>query len=669
MPNVPRIIDARHPNYLRDMHWWQLWRDCYYGGVDFVFRHLHKFTTRETDTDFFNRRQITPIPSFAKTAINEIRNAIFQRMSDCVRRGGSSTFDTAIAGLAGGVDLRGSNMNYFMGHKVLTDLLVMGQIGIYVDMPPVNGPTLADTLGMRPYLYVYQVEDILSWSVSSPSNPSEFKAVLLRDRGVDYHVDNLLGVTLPIGSYERFRLVWIDPGTGHVMVRFLNTAAEPIDPMSGLPTLDPPIELQLTRIPFVLLDIGESLMKDVAHHQIALLNLGSSDVSYALKANFPFYTEQQDLRSVGDHLKHNVNPDGSAQSGGQPGSDKEIAIGPTQGRAYDIKAERPGFIHPSPEPLRASIELQQKLEDDIRKLVHLAVSNKTGRAVSESVKEMVAQGLESGLAHIGLSLETAERKIAEYWACYEEREVKKRKVPHISYPDRYNLTPQKDRIAAATELAKLLSKVPGREAKKELAKDLVSTLLAARIPADRLLEIFKEIDSCDYTTSDPDTIIQALINGAVGEKTASIALGFADDEYMRARDDHMERIKRIAEAQAPQNGAVPGEKPAENPEKTAENPEKTPKNDEKPSEKPQKTLPTQDSANKAVENKGELNHKSQVASPIDPNVPNPAWAAARGVKDLAINRQAASEEKAASRDDTLSPERKPAVRGKGRKVQ
>ncbi len=661
------------PNYLRDMHWWQLWRDCYYGGVDFTFRHLHKFTNRESDVDFSNRRQITPIPSFAKTAINEIRNAIFQRMSDVIRRGGTPAYQTACTGLAGGIDLRGSTMNYFMGHKLLTDLLVMGQIGVYIDMPPVNGPTLADTMGMRPYLYIYQVEDILSWSVSSPSNPSEFKAVLLRDRGVDYHVDNLLGVTLPIGSYERFRLVWIDPGTGHVMVRFLNTAAEPIDPMSGLPTLDPPIELQLTRIPFVLMDIGESLMKDVAHHQIALLNLGSSDVSYALKANFPFYTEQQDLRSVGDHLKHNVNPDGSAQIGGQPGSDKEIMVGPVQGRAYDLKTERPGFIHPSAEPLKASIELQQKLEDDIRKLVHLTVQNKTGRSFAADVKELVAQGIESGLAHIGLILENAERRVADYWACYEESNVKKRQIAHVKYPDRFNLTPNKDRVAEAQGLAKLMSAVPGRETKKELAKDLVTTLLGSRLSADRLTAIYKEIDNCAYSTSDPDTIIQASINGLVGEQTASMALGFNDDEYLQAQKDHQARIERIAQSQTKglgvmaqgegQEGVAPPAPAIEKPEPKAE-PKAAPKSEETPS----KNLPKQDSANKAVMNKDELNHKSQVASPIDPNVPNPQWAAARGTKDLAINRQAASEEKAASRDTTLSAEKKVPVRGKGKKL-
>ena len=582
-------------------------------------------------------------------------------MSDTVRRGGTHAYQTAAGGLSGGVDLRGSTMNYFMGSKTLTDLLVMGQVGVYVDMPPVNGPTLADTMGMRPYLYIYQVEDILSWSVSSPSNPSEFKAVLLRDRGVDYHVDNLLGVTLPIGSFERFRLVWLDPGTGHVMIRFLNTAAEPIDPMSGLPTLDPPIELQLTRIPFVMIDIGESLMKDIAHHQIALLNLGSSDVSYALKANYPFYTEQQDLRAVGDHLKHNVNPDGSAQIGGQPGSDKDIMTGPTQGRSYDLKAERPGFIHPSPEPLQASIQLQQKLEDDIRKIVHLAVTNKVGRSFSMDVKEMVAQGLESGLAQIGLCLEIAERKIADYWACYEEKDIKKRQIAHIKYPERYNLTPNVTRIEEANNLAKLITTIPGREAKKELAKDLVTTLLGSRIPSERLEEIYKEIDACDYTSSDPDMIIQASINGLVGEQTASIALGFNDDEYLKAQDDHMKRIERIQQAQAP----APGQPGQAAPGQAAPAP-KEPK--EEAPKAPKSSPPAQDPANKAVVNKEELNHKSQVASPIDPNVPNPSWSAARGVKDLATNRNAASEEKAVSRDTTLKEDKKIPVRGKGKKL-
>jgi len=134
----------------------------------------------------------------------------------------------------------------------------------------------------------------------------------------------------------------------------------------------------------VLLDIGDSMIKDVVNHQIALLNLGSSDVNYALKSNFPFYIEQKDARGTGSHLKNAIGEDGTASTGGQAGADNDIRVGTTQGRTYDLKANPPAFINPSAEPLKASMDLQAKLEDDIRKLIHLAVADTANRATAES---------------------------------------------------------------------------------------------------------------------------------------------------------------------------------------------------------------------------------------------------------------------------------------------
>ena len=91
--------------------------------------------------------------------------------------------------------------------------------------------------------------------------------------------------------------------------------------------------------------------------------------------------------------------------------------------------DRPEFISPSSEPLVASLKLQEKLEDDIRKLVNLAVANKTGRSISAEAKDMDNQGLEAGLSFIGLILENSERKIAEHWASYEEKNPIRRQVP------------------------------------------------------------------------------------------------------------------------------------------------------------------------------------------------------------------------------------------------
>ncbi len=599
------IIDYRSPNYYRDQVFFDQWRSTYNGGDDYCYSYLQKFTSRETDYDFNNRRQITPCPSFAKAAVNDIRNSIFQRMRDVLRKDGSASYQRAVEGLEGGVDQRGSNMTAFMGYEVLTELLVMGRVGIYIDMPIVTATTLAESKNQRPYLYMYRVEDILSWTASRPDQPSEFQAVLLRDSCIDFgdlsDYSSQLPVKLPSGSFERYRFVFICPIDGKVKVQFFNSLGNPITPENvELATVDP-IRLELDKIPFTILDIGDSVLKDVCNHQKALLNLGSSDVAYALKANFPFYTEQKDLRAVGDHLKHATNPDGTASTGGQPGADNEIKLGVTQGRTYDLRAERPGFINPSPEPLMASIKLQEKLEDDIRKLVNLAVANKVGKSISAEAKDMDNQGLEAGLSFIGMILENGERRIAEHWSAYEERVERLRKIPVIKYPDRYSLKTDLTRLEEAKKLNDLMYSVPGQTVKRELAKCIVTSLLAGRVSIEILEAIEKEIDTAPYTTSDPDTILKAKEAGAISDETACLALGFNEGEAEKAAEDHVARLERIAIAQSKGGGM--------------------------------------------------------------------GSAAARGISDLETNPNGAKDEKTQSRDTTMSPDAKTApVRGPGKET-
>lgn len=545
-----RVIDLRHPSISYDMGFWSEWRECYEGGYYFVEQNLKKFSERESDDDYYSRMDITPTPTYAKAAVNDIRNSIFQRMRDIIRKSGSPTYKRAVAGEVGGVDMKGTSMNAFIGIDILTELLVMGKVGVFVDAPKSKGQTLADVGGARPYLYRYKVEDILSWACTKPEEPMEFQALLLRDKGLDYSSHDIEAIELPSGEYERYRLLWIDKEDGFVHVQFYDKEGKPVDPDGNEQIVEEPIVLALRRIPFVLLDIEDSLLKDVCKHQSALLNLTSSDVAYALKANFPFYTEQADMRAVGDHLKHGANPDGTATAGGQRAMGREMNVGPTHGRIYDIRAERPDFIHPSPEPLLASLKLQEKLEDDIRKLVNLAVQNKVGRrATSAEALKMSDQGLEAGLSFIGLVLESAERKIADHWAAYEERQEKKQQIATIKYPDRYSLKTDGDRIKEARDLAELMFTVPGTTVKKELAKDIVTSLLSGKIDVETMESIFSEIDKADYTTSSPDVIISAKEAGLVGEKTASMALGFKEDEYLQARKDHADRAARILLAQ------------------------------------------------------------------------------------------------------------------------
>ena len=76
------IIDSRHPNYLSCMSDWEKWRLAYRGGDEFRDRFLEQFSAREEQGDFNSRRAVTPIPAFAKAAVNDIRNSIYQRMGD-----------------------------------------------------------------------------------------------------------------------------------------------------------------------------------------------------------------------------------------------------------------------------------------------------------------------------------------------------------------------------------------------------------------------------------------------------------------------------------------------------------------------------------------------------------------------------------------------------------
>ena len=623
---ISNIVETRHPSYLSSLLDWRKWRIAYNGGDYFCKLYLQKFTERETERDFQQRQDMTPYPTFARVAINDVRNAIFQRLKDTIRRGGSKAYQEAVNGLNLGVDLRGNTMNGFLGIKVLTELLIMGRVGIYVDSPTVPGnATLADVKNYRPYLYFYPIEDILSWTCAKPDEPSTFQAILLRDVVLNFDQRTYL----PTTTVERFRMLWIDRDTGRVNLQFLDTAGNPID-REGNPA--GAVELELTRIPFVLADIGDSMIKDVVNHQIAMLNLVSSDVNYALKSNFPFYIEQKDTRAAGSHLKNAIGDDGTATTGGQAGANNDIKVGVTQGRSYDLKMNPPAFINPSSEPLKASMELQANLEDGIRKLIHLAVANTANRATAES-KSMDNQGLEAGLSYIGLVLEAAERQIAEFWAAYEERDPTKRDIATIKYPDRYSLKTDADRITEAENLVKLMYAVPGQKVKRELAKNIVLALLGGKISVGDIQAIFKEIDDAPYATSDPTTIIAAVQAGLCGEKTAAMALGFNDGEHIQARADHAARAIRILQAQ--QKGGAFGDQ-------TTGGTRRDPATD--------KTLGSESTNLSDV---GQMNSD----------------AGARGVADLSANINAGKEEKAASRDTTFSDKTKPPVRGPGKHNQ
>jgi len=536
------IADIRHPDYLFSSTEWTEWRDTFRGGEDYLQTYLKKFSDRETNTDFARRKDCTPIPTFAKAAILDIRNSIFQRLEEISRIGGSTKYDKAVAGEGAGVDREGASMNSFIGIDVLTELLVMGRVGIYVDAPSKVPTTLAEE-ARAPYLYHYRVEDILSWTLDSEAEDGTFKAVLLRDHAIDYNTE-FDGIELPQGRKTRFRLVWKDD-FGTVWCRFYDEDKNIIFYEDSMPSGE--VELGIPVVPFIIADIGDSLLADVASYQKALLNLVSGDVNWALKSNVPFLTIQEELRTVGAHLKKTAE---QPEPGGQPAQNNTEKHGSGTGRYYDVGMDRPDYIAPPTAPLLASMQLQEKLEDDIRKLINLAVTNKAGsRTESAEAKKLSSQGLEAGLSFIGMVLQQAEQAIARYWGMYEN--VKKPKIAKVAYPDRYILKEDQERIDQAKSMLELSKTIPGNKAKKAIAKMVIDTLMSGKQPVEVIQAIKAEIDSAAYITSFIEDVIAAQEAGLVGNETASEALGYKKGEVEKAKKDHADKLKLIQEAQTP----------------------------------------------------------------------------------------------------------------------
>ena len=538
------ISRITHPYYREWLPNWQKWRDVYTGGDLFIERYLKKFSRRERDQDFQLRKSVSYIPSFAKSSVNEIKNSIFSRLGDVTRTGGPQSYQDAVVGTRGGVDLLGSSMITFIGKYVLPELLTMARVGIFVDMPQLSGLTLADNKNIRPYIYYYSAEDIRSWAFDEQSEDSEFKSILLRDY-VD-EVDDDTG--LPIGRRVRYRYMFV-ADDGKVHVRLYGEEGTQIDPL-GVET-EQEIVLDIAKIPFVLVTLSDSLLSDVASYQICHLNIASGDVSYTLHSNYPFYTEQYDPRTDSPFMRKPGLDQGGQAGDAAAGKTDEVRTGPSQGRRYPLGTERPGFIHPSAEPIRASIEKQEQLKKEIRLLVHLAVTSLTPtKMASAESKSADREGLEAGLSYIGLELERAERLVATYWAMYEGG-----KAATVNYPTEYSLKTEADIQAEIDRLTKLLSTVPSTTYQREIGKRIAELSVGKKVSVEVLAKIKQEIDKAKAYVIDPEVVQKDVEVGLVDLETASELRGYPKGSVDKAKEDHAARLARIATSQAPGKGA------------------------------------------------------------------------------------------------------------------
>lgn len=535
------IGDLTHPNYNELLSDWTKWRICYEGGDYFVSSYLRKYSDSESDQEFEARKTVTYRPNHAKRAVDKIKNAIFQRLVDVKRVGGSESYQSAINGLNGGVDMRGSTMNSFIGNKILPELLPMGKVAVFVDMPRISkDSSAAEVAGKRPYLYFYPVEDVITWVPGDPDSQHDFKAVVLKDRIFEYDADT----GLPNGETERYRHLKLKDGK--VYCDIYNEKSE----------FQESVEMGISRIPVVFFELTDALMEDIADHQIALLNLASSDMSYLLTSNVPSYVEQYDpkveaVNALQAHAPANTVGAGTAEAARQSKA-RKVVLGHRFGRAYPVGTETPGYIAPPTEPVEVSMRKQNEIIDDIDKLLDLRMSS---MSLTGEAKKQDKTGLEAGLSYIGLVLQLGESKVASYWNEYLGSKVAD---ATIAYPTDYSLKTDLDRLEEAKALKDLKSAAPSKTYAKWMSKRIAHIQLEGRIPQDDLTKIDSEIENAPYLTSDIKDLQIAHQEGFVTADTASQAMGFMPGEAKKAEVEHAERLARIAISQSEGMGAAAG---------------------------------------------------------------------------------------------------------------
>lgn len=521
-------IELRHTNYGGDEI--RKFRLTYEGGKKFKDEYLEKFSKRENAQDFDTRKAITYVPAFAKAALVDIKNAIFSRMPEIQRLNGGDTYNSIMRGDLGGVDNASSSMNAFIGSEVLPEMMAMKRVGVYVDMSQGNAVSKHDD-ARHPYCYIYRREDILSWNIVR----GELHSIFLHSH--EDEIDEDTGLIK--GKKDEYRLLRLrarECGTRYVEVTFYDNEDREVE---GAKTV-----LDIPMIPFVFFEIAESLFVDVADYQIALLNLASSDVNYGVLSNFPFYTEQNNPYTS-EHIRlADESSDGSSTEAGR-GKSREVQVGATIGRKYGKGMDRPGFIHPSPEPLEVSMKKQEEMKREIRQLVNLAVSNMSAERESAESKKIDQSGLDSGLSYLGTRLEKGERQIAAIWMAYMGSKVQ----VEIKYPEEYSSKTVAQRLEEAGRIMEQVKPSPSKTFQKEMMKVSAHIVLDNRVPEKTLKAIMKEIDDADVVYVDPDALNLDVEAGLVTTEKASLVRGYPAGEAEKAEAQKVRRAAMIVAAQ------------------------------------------------------------------------------------------------------------------------
>ena len=214
-----------HPEWKRNIGRWRFLSDSYLGGQSFKEGEYLTRYVLETDQEYQQRIESTPLDNLCKNVVHTYTSFIY---SQPIKRDISGLNETDVKFFLKDADLEGRSFDAFM-RDVSIYSSVYGAVWVVVDKPstPVNTLAEQQAAGIRPYVSMFTPENVIDWRFTRMPNgvyqldslkvvedingPIQIHKVYYRDRidtlqVVDNEEDpvTLMSVPNPIGMVPAF---------------------------------------------------------------------------------------------------------------------------------------------------------------------------------------------------------------------------------------------------------------------------------------------------------------------------------------------------------------------------------------------------------------------------------------------------------------------------------
>ncbi len=533
-----RLIDIRHPVW-SDCHAdWMTYRLVYEGGAAFIDAFLLKYSRREGKSVFAQRKELTYNPSHTTTCLNMYRDAMMSKSHEIIRTGDPVYKEI----VSKNVDQSNNSMDSFMGLQFIPWLMAQQRRFIIVDAPPKAEGTTKDEDKGRPFIWAVNAENVLAWKMEA----GKFTKILILEMAECE--DPATG--LAVGTEIQYRYMELVPaGTGEIQVSkdYSFTPVSANEDCVMVRLLDPngkdkvePYALDIPRVPVVMGELVESMVKNSSKIQIGLLNLNSTDMMFLFKGNFPLYVENRDKaqrvippRATKKAVRNMEKVDLEDREVDEDDTSHEKKeVGVNDGVSYGKDLQPPSFIAPPTENCTLSMAKQEAMKAEIRVLLDMALVSMANKALQQSgdSKEMDRVGLDKGLSYIGSVCENVERDVAEIIHLF----LKSAQKYEVKYPTDYSLKTKGERIAEANALQPSKTMIRSEKWQKKMSKSQARIVMTGSFPSAEIEEVEQDIEATvwfDESIERSTMIGQDILNGVLSKETGCELRGFPEGEF------------------------------------------------------------------------------------------------------------------------------------------